>query len=118
MNIMFSDSITDEIREKYLVLELDTFHFYDVGQDRVAYCLIENAPIMEMMHVNKYLELHENLMRNYRSKNWKYCQDAIEHLRGLWNKELDTFYQHLLDRVNHYKDNDPGPDWNPALPRI
>lgn len=118
MNIMFDESITDEVRDKYLLLELDTFHFYDIGKDRVAYCLIENAPIMEMINVNKSLELHENLMKNYRSRNWKYCEDAIEHLQGLWNKELDSFYQHLLDRVKNYKENDPGPDWSPILPRI
>ena len=40
MNIMFEDSITDEMRSKYMLLELDTFYFADVDKNIPAYCLI------------------------------------------------------------------------------
>ena len=118
MNIMFSDSITDDIKSKYILLELDTFYFHNIERNQTAYCLIENVPIMEIITVTNYLQLHQDLMKNYKCKNWKYCEDAIEHLTGHWNKEVDTFYQTLLDRIALYKENDPGPDWSPVLPRV
>ena len=117
MNIMFSDSITDDIKSKYILLELDTFYFGDIDRNQTAYCLVETVPIMEIANVSNYLQLHQDLIKNFKRKNWKYCEDAIEHLMGNWNKEIDTFYQHLIDRMAEYKENDPGPDWSPVLIR-
>ena len=106
MNIMFEDSITDEMRSKYMLLELDTFYFADVDKNIPAYCLIESAPIQEMFNIDKNLELHKNLIKNYKLHNWKYCEDAIEHLLGKWNGEVDTFYKEISRRVAEYKDPD------------
>lgn len=117
MNIMFEDSITDEVRNKYMLLQLDTFYFADIDTNRTAYCLIENTPIMEMIDVDRFLGLHQSLMMNYAKKNWLYCENAIEHLTGRWNKELDTFYIHLLDRVKEYKETDPGEEWTGVILR-
>jgi hypothetical protein len=117
MNILFEDSITDEIRNKYILLQLDTFYFSDIDSDRTAYCLIENTPIMEMVDIDRSIDLHHNLMRNYKKKNWFYCETAIENLKGRWNKELDTFYNHLLERINEYKETELSSDWNGSIRR-
>ena len=103
MNIMFEDSITDDQRSKYILLELDTFYFAGLGKKRTAFCLIENAPIMEMIEVDRMLELHSNLMKNYRLQNWNYCEGALEHLTGRWNKEADSFYSTLRERISELK---------------
>lgn len=117
MNIMFEESITDEVREKYTLLELDTFHFANTDTTSTAYCLIENIPIQEMLTIEQFQSLHSNLIKNYRSKNWKFCEDAVEHLTGKWNSEVDSFYVNLMDRVNQYKSQDPGTDWTGIIPR-
>ncbi len=111
MNIMFEDSITDEIRTRYTLLPLDTFHFVTAQKTSTAYCLIENTPIQEMFSVDQYLDLHQNLVKNYYLRNWNYCEQAIEHLLGRWNGELDSFYKEINSRVQHFKEQDPGPDW-------
>lgn len=112
MNIMFEDSITDEVRNKYTLLPLDTFYFTDIDTDRIAYCLIENTPLTEIMLIEQLYDLHKNLMKNFYLRNWKFCEDAIEHLVGKWNGEVDTFYQTLTTRINHYKNSPPGPEWD------
>ena len=115
MNIMFSNSITDEVKSKYTLLELDKFYFSDTQRVDTAFCLVENIPIQEMFSVDKMLELHDNLMKNFRERNWKYCEDALEHLTGKWNNELDSFYQVLTERIAYFKDNDPGDDWSGVI---
>ena len=45
MNIMFEESITDEVKSKYMLLPLDTFYFADAEKNSTAYCLIENTPL-------------------------------------------------------------------------
>jgi hypothetical protein len=115
MNIMFEDSINDKVREKYTLLELDTFRFADSNTTSIAYCLVENTPITEMFTIEQFLELHKNLMKNYRLQNWKFCEDALEHLTGKWNGELDTFYNEVNRRIQLYKVNDPGPEWDGVI---
>jgi hypothetical protein len=117
MNIMFGDSITDDVKSRYTILQLDTFYFADIEQTRVAYCLIETMPIAEMLGIDKNIELHNNLLRNYALKNWNYCIDAIEHLKGRWNGELDSFYDSVVSRVLQYQATDPGESWNGVIVR-
>jgi hypothetical protein len=111
MNIMFGDSLTDEIKSRYTVLQLDTFYFANIDQNCVAYCLIETVPIAEIIGIDKNIELHNNLLRNYSLKNWNYCIDAIEHLKGRWNGELDSFYDSILQRVAELRDTELDANW-------
>ena len=82
MNIIFGDNIAELAREKYTVLELDTFVIEDQDQTATAYAMVEKIPLLEMTTLSHYQDLHENLMREYRKRNWKYCEDAIGHLQG------------------------------------
>ena len=118
MNIMFEDSITNDVKSKYLLLELDTFYFTDIDKNKTAYCLIESAPIQEMFNVEKNLELHKNLVKNYKLRNWKYCEDALEHLVGKWNGELDSFYKDIADRVEKNKTQNLDDSWTGIIIRI
>jgi hypothetical protein len=113
---MFEDSITDDIKSKYMLLPLDTFYFVDADKKSTAYCLIESAPIQEMFSVDQYLDLHQNLIKNYYLRNWNYCEQAVEQLLGRWNGEIDSFYNEMDERVKTYKEQDPGPDWTGVLP--
>jgi hypothetical protein len=117
MNIMFGDSITDDIKSRYTILQLDTFYFAEVDQTRVAYCLIETVPIAEMVNIDQTIELHNNLVRNYGLRNWNYCVDVIEHLRGRWNSELDSFYDSILERVNALQESNPDNEWTGVIVR-
>ncbi len=117
MNIMFEDSITDDVKSKYMLLPLDTFYFADADKKSTAYCLIESAPIQEMFNVEKNLELHKNLVKNYKLRNWKYCEDALEHLVGKWNGELDSFYKDIADRVEKNKTQNLDDSWTGIIIR-
>jgi hypothetical protein len=114
---MFEDSITDEVKSKYILLELDTFYFSEINQNKTAYCLIESTPIQELLSLEKNLELHKNLLKNYKLRNWKYCEDALEHLEGRWNKELDSFYKDIASRVSQFKAVEPESEWDGTINR-
>lgn len=103
MNIVFGDDNIKEIDSKYTVLELDTFAIDKTSTHITAYCLVENLPIAEMSQLDNLRDLHKNLIKNYRNKNWDYCEQAIEHLKNCWNGELVTFYQELDLRIKHLR---------------
>jgi len=112
MHIIFGHENTPELRQKYTVLTLDTFLFAGQADPVTAYCVIESVPLEEIHKLDMWQDLHENLIKQYRTKNWKYCEDALEHLKGRWQGELDSFYADLWSRISEYKNQDPGLEWS------
>lgn len=110
MHIILGEENVREIDQKYTVLELDTLRIS--GEPVTAYCLVEQMPLDEMFTLTQFKDLHENLIKNYKKRNWKFCEDAVEHLRGKWQGELDSFYDSVIDRVKQYQQQDPGPEWD------
>jgi len=115
MNIIFKEN-SEEIREKYVVLDLDTFSMPD-GTTHTACCVIENVPITELAKTETLKELHANLIANYAEKNWNYCEQAIEQLMGKWNGELDSYYADLNTRIEQLKTLNLPDTWTPIIPR-
>ena len=112
MNIIFGDNIAELAQEKYTVLELDTLVMSGQDQTATAYAIVEQIPLQEMSTLDQFKNLHENLMVEYRKRNWKFCEDAIGHLQGRWNTELDTFYTEIYDRIQSLKTQSLPDDWN------
>ena len=113
MNIIFKEN-SAEIREKYTVLDLDTFSLPD-GSTHTACCLVENIPIIELDEIENLKILHAALIENYAKKNWTSCEQAIEHLMGKWGGEVDSFYQELINRISHLKNQDLDETWTPVI---
>ena len=115
MNIIFGTPAAQQAREKYIVLELDTFQVDQ--QLTTTYALVEQVSLTEMLSLDQFKELHSNLLVEYRKRNWKYCKDAMEHLQGKWNGELDTFYTVLSDRIEDLQTQSLGDDWSGVIVR-
>jgi len=116
MHIILGEQNVQEVGNKYVVLELDTFRTSDQGELVSAFCLIENVPIQELPQVDRYRDLHQQLIQNYRSANWKFCEDALEHLHGRWNGEVDSFYEVINQRIQEQKQSADSSQWDPAIP--
>jgi len=116
MHIVLGDQITKEISDKYIVLELDSFQVKGRDQAVSAYCVVENVPLIELPQADQFRDLHAQMIKNYRLGNWKFCQDALEHLQGRWNGEVDSFYNDLSERIlARKKDTSDTKDWDPTL---
>lgn len=118
MHIIFGDEQATVLRDKYTVLELDTFKFLPNGETAVAYAVVETIPLDDLPKLSFQQDLHRNLMENYRQRDWNFCEQAIENLVGCFGKELDTFYAELSHRINSYKENDPGEGWDYTITRL
>jgi hypothetical protein len=111
MNIILGKENVEDLGSKYTILELDTLLINGAQDPVIAYCLIENVPIDQISTMDQYTDLHHNLMSNYRKRNWRYCEDALEHLVGKWGGELDTFYHDMHQRINTLKEQDLDESW-------
>ncbi len=120
MNIIVGEVAAKNISDKYIVLELDTFRSSrSSATDSTVktFCVIEKLDLGEFFSLTHYQDLHHNLIKNYRKKNWRYCIDAINHLRGKWNGELDSFYENIESRVKTYQVDAPEPGWDGTIVR-
>lgn len=115
MHIIFGQDKARALQNKYTVLELDSFRFPNADFIVPAYCIIENVPIADLPELDRWKQLHAELIDNFGKQNWTFCRDALEHLIGKWGGEVDSFYQDLNARVEHLQTNPPGPDWSPAI---
>jgi len=116
VNIILGQENVDAIRDRYIILELDTFRIK--GQPPVtAYCLIENPPINELLTLGSWVELHNNFIKNYKKRDWKFCLQALEHLKDKWNGDLKSFYEEIESRINDYEKNEPDPSWDGSIDR-
>lgn len=116
MNIILENNITDEIKEKYMLIELDTLQLD--GKDPIqSYGIItkDEITLQDFQNVEMYVELHNNFMKNYRLKNWKFCEDALDHLKGKFRGEYDSFYQVMTERIKQLKTIDLKEDWSPNV---
>jgi hypothetical protein len=118
MNIIFETQITQDVKDKYILLELDSFRFVPGANPVKSYCLVEKISLEEMLTMKNFLELHQNLIENYHKQNWNYCEQALEHLIGRWNSELDSFYHNLADRINTLRMSTPEPSWDGVINRF
>tara|TARA_R110000772_G_scaffold79192_3_gene169525 strand:+ start:216 stop:578 length:363 start_codon:yes stop_codon:yes gene_type:complete len=112
MNIIIDPEQLEEYQKKYTVLELDTFRIVPENKQVKAYCMVETIPIGELHLTQSNKNLHNGLMESYRKRNWNYCNEALDHLVGCWNKELDSFYEDIRNRINLYMENEPGDSWD------
>jgi hypothetical protein len=108
MNIIFGKENLPTADEKYTILELDTIRILPVNQLVTAYCLVDAIPILNMPKAESMKNLHENLMINYRKRDWNFCNQALEHLIGYWGADMDSYYTSLSERITKYIEQDPG----------
>lgn len=113
-----SDVDIDTLKTQYSIVPLDRVRYSEQGEVIQSWCLLsgENTSTMEEApHLPRLIELHENMMQNYYRREWKFCEDAAENLKGRFGGELDSFYQHFLNRVRNYIDNDPDVNWDGVI---
>lgn len=99
MNVVFSRAVAQQLKEKYLVLELETF---EVGDKTVeTFCVVagDKIPFDEMPTLKHYEQLHQTFIDELNKKNYSVCQELITHLTGRFGGELDSFYSVIRDRI-------------------
>ena len=114
MNIIFGDTVK-QISDTHTVLELDTFKLMPSEQLVTSYCVIDNLPLAEFPRLEANKNIHQQLIEQYRQQNWEFCRSALHSLSGCWNGEMDTFYQHLSERIDGYIANPPDDIWTGVI---
>lgn len=117
MNIVLGQDRAEALAERHVVLPLDAFAITGQEYPVRSYCVLESVSPPEMAEISQWTNLHTKLMDNYERRNWNFCVQAIQHLLGRWDGQLDSFYQNLLNRVIQYQQQGVTDDWTPVIDR-
>lgn len=113
MKVIYGKESAQALEQRATILELDTFFQAGLTEPITAYAVLEasNVPIVEIATMDKTIDLHNTMMVEYRKKNWSYCEQALEHLKGKWGGEIDSFYEIFSERIQELKETDLSDDW-------
>lgn len=99
MNIVWDKNVKEKLEKNYTVLELETFQ--QNGREITAYCVVDQISVAELPSLDASRQLHNTFIHEYKKCNYDFCIEAIEHLRGRFNGELDSFYDTILSRIHN-----------------
>lgn len=101
MQIIFGKDNAEELRKRYTVLELEQLPVDGYGVVE-AYCVIpaEKIGLNELPKIESWVKLHHDFLHGYKTKQYGYCMQCIEHLMGKFGGEMDSFYEEIQNRIN------------------
>jgi hypothetical protein len=97
MHIILGTEAAERLKENYTVLELDTFTANN--QSVTAFCVVSEVPITDLPNLEHHRQLHADFIEEYKKGNYTYCINAVEHLKGKFNGDMDSFYDIVIDRI-------------------
>jgi hypothetical protein len=103
MYIIFGKEVADTLREKHIVLELETFNVE--GEFKTAYCVIQPESLIlgELSDIDRLERLHNALIDAWNRNDYTTVQETITHLHGRFAGEMDSFYDVLSVRIKEMK---------------
>lgn len=100
MQLIFGAENAEALRERYTILDLETIEVE--GKRLEVYCLIpgDKVGLNELPFLEHYIKLHNDFLHGYQTKQYNYCRQCIDHLKGKFGGEVDSFYDEILKRID------------------
>lgn len=100
MNIIFQENLVPELRERYIILELDTVMQPQLEKPVTLYSLIDNVDFSNFQNLPTLIDQHQEMIVAYKNSQWDKAQFLANSLLGSWNGELDEFYNLVLETAS------------------
>jgi hypothetical protein len=100
MQVIFGRDTAEQVRERYTVLELETFHAN--GQAIPAFCVVpsDKIPLEDIRQVENLKDLHQQFINSFNTKDYDAVKTLYKQLHGRWTGELDSFYDAILNKIS------------------
>jgi hypothetical protein len=115
MNIILGDKAYNQVKDKYIVLELDTFRIDE--QEHKSYCVLDagDIPLGEMPELPLWQENHAKFIENWHKGDFNFCEQMVDHLMKRWGGHMNSFYTTVFGRIQELKEQDLPEDWDGVI---
>lgn len=104
MQVIFESNLVPEIREKHVLLELDTVKYTGLTKPLTLYALIEDIDIIGISDLPLLITQHQEFIDAYKkNSNWEDAIANLNSLIGKWNGQLDSFYNFSLEKSKEFQ---------------
>lgn len=99
MQVIFNRQLAEELSDRYIILEMETFELPD-NQKLETFCVVsaEQMDLRELPNVDVDKKFHQKFIQELKQKNYQFCLEAVEQLKGKFGGELDSFYETIRER--------------------
>ena len=99
MQIVFKRDIADQLKERYTVLELETFIVDGIALE--AFCVVpaEKLAFTDLNELNINIAAHNVFLSALKNKDHDLCMAMHKDLLGKFGGELDSFYDAIAERI-------------------
>lgn len=101
MQIVFNREVAEQLRERYTVLELETFKAGLDETEVTAFCVVP-AEKLAFIDLEQQTENHVAYLTALNNKQWATVVGFYDTVRGMFGGELDSFYSETVSRANLY----------------
>lgn len=115
MHIISGKENAEQVKNKHVVLEVDTIRV--ASGELELFAVIEDVPFKEIEFKDENITRHESLIEDYRNRRWSDCLTKIKLLKGLWNEEMDPFYDEIIQRAELFQEAEPPASWTYVIER-
>lgn len=95
MHIIFDKDSVEELKQKHILLELDTLEIND--QTRTLYCLLENFSYSDVPDIFHFADLHQQFIDLYKQGLYKESQELLEKCQSYGYRDIQSFY-HVMEK--------------------
>ena len=105
MQILFDEKLISELRDRYIILELDTVMHKGMAKPLTLYAVVEYPSIQHFENLSNIVKQHADMIKNYKLGIWDTAIFQCYALKGSWLGELDEFYELVISSCNEMRDS-------------
>jgi adenylate cyclase len=95
------------VKDEYLCLELDCLAVKGKTEGVNIYTIVDRNTLNTL-----YARSHKDFIRLYRNQEWDRLDHYYKTLQTAFDGEMKEYYNMMMERVEEYKINPPGENWD------
>jgi len=112
VKIVLGPVTAERLGDEYFTLELDCIAVKGKTEGVTIYTIFQNPSESEKSEWVLGKELHGLMLDYYRKQQWERAAGLVNSLKGYFNKQMDSYYDIWLERIEEMKDAKLPSDWD------
>jgi len=110
--IVLGPVTAERVEGTYWTMELDSIAVKGKTEPVTIYTVFYNPTDSEQAQWTADREAHNHMLRLYRQQEWKDAILAVNKLKGSFNGQMDSYYDHWLERIEDMKNSNLPNNWD------
>jgi len=110
--IVLGPVTAERVEDTYWTMELDCIAVKGKTEGVTIYTVFYNPNDAEKSKWIEDKETHNQMLKMYRNQQWKDAILAVNKLKGSFNGQMDSYYDHWLERIEDMRGANLPKDWD------